>query len=1425
MADRRGPVGRWVEDNCCPVVCTLATAEVERLCAKNNLLFHELLSAFGTVDNLNATIRGINSHHLTFPDFKVRFERATEATAKSAHQANEALATALKTPDVDIPTSLDSFTVKDVAMPLASKLEHCIFRSTTFAEHNTLDAPCLLLIAASSTDFEPLQCLQELQAAHKPRSFRTGMYDPDVPCLFVLVHDSCEVGAPDPMKIFREMQTKFAPLFTRMLMINSMPPESPNTQQPDLWSPNLNALFFPREVPDEAMSSSPTHAEARQSSGESASPVSRGAFLSPEDLMALREFVSDISRAHILPMLERRLLTLNNAVTSARKGVRNALKSWWRKPREETERVGEVLYRYDRIESQIRLLADTLFLCKDYEPALSMYKMVRDDYKADKAFLHYAHTNMMIAICHAMMDTIGRFREIQSSVEAMMQGLVKPQEGGRSPVTNAIQQDGHHVAFMALMGTELLTAVSIGGRTLCAEAAIMCLHGSRYAPPIANAMLTEKAGWYFLRLGQFRRFAFHEVLAARTYQTAGKDAENYAVRCYSVAMLEYEAGQWGNIKAHLNHNLAQRMITLQQPDKALLFLLRLLCTAGEARNSRAATEVLQQLHDLCNREQFGNNVDVLPDWKRLSTKEVLETELSISTATHNVGAGSVAGNGSDILITIPALSIPEVSDDTVEILRTVNGPITLLPGRHDIDDGPMLRLRKLRQIEIQHSGTVTKNSLLALGKAWLKVPAQPVAKASGTSGELEESPPGVEWDLDSSSPSKTERAPTRVFSVGEPIVVRMQLFNTLGVDLELDDLKLRVTVDGQLTADPAVVELEAIHLFMRAGNPCDITLRVTPLRVGHLQIVGLVWKLNGQVRVTHTFEKKGPLLQRTLQQRALHQRAQDTSLQVQVIQEQAQLSLQMEGIYGEALLSGEVYPFRLHFTNHGRAPASQISCKFSQPWIVLSRSTESPATEFLPFTGPSGTICALPAEVTIQPGESHVVEGWLRAEGGAGKHLLFCEATYFSGLRQRECYAKTEFSLLPSLSVSARRQFSTVAANAALMLVEVLSGVQPHLPPRVPSAGQPLLDTESFDSEKENTVEIHSVALIGGSITARSRAEDMDNRSIKAQEKMSLCVPVEFGSEDTGSVYLLQPHSELAEQLNVRDSVLQQFIYLRYEALQFQMLLVRAKLALAEQEREDPRGPRTISEIRRDNQKARAMMEVMDSQFPGGDWEKYAHVPSSEHEIASVEAKSGSATLIVRWQARVRGRDCFGIHIMPNFPLQTADSELARLAPNNSQLSVTRPLRADCVTLAIEHPPILEIEREQKSGELPVTVTLCNRGYRMVSVSIEAVDDMALWKKLVGSTDRSNPQQNGPLCAPGRNFRWTRKTHCDGVVIRPSESVSITFLAQILAPGKYQVNRFRTLASLVDGDSATATQEDAVLIPLDMRSMVDVRWA
>ena len=54
-------------------------------------------------------------------------------------------------------------------------------------------------------------------------------------------------------------------------------------------------------------------------------------------------------------------------MTDARKGVRNVLKSFWRKPREELpvpSVAGGLRYKIDRIEAQILLLADTCFIAK-----------------------------------------------------------------------------------------------------------------------------------------------------------------------------------------------------------------------------------------------------------------------------------------------------------------------------------------------------------------------------------------------------------------------------------------------------------------------------------------------------------------------------------------------------------------------------------------------------------------------------------------------------------------------------------------------------------------------------------------------------------------------------------------------------------------------------------------------------------------------------------------------------------------------------------------------------------------------------------------------------------------------------------------------------------------------------------------------------
>lgn len=52
------------------------------MCARNGLLFHELLSAFGHLDDLNAYIRYGNQMY-PVADAHIRFERSTEVKARS----------------------------------------------------------------------------------------------------------------------------------------------------------------------------------------------------------------------------------------------------------------------------------------------------------------------------------------------------------------------------------------------------------------------------------------------------------------------------------------------------------------------------------------------------------------------------------------------------------------------------------------------------------------------------------------------------------------------------------------------------------------------------------------------------------------------------------------------------------------------------------------------------------------------------------------------------------------------------------------------------------------------------------------------------------------------------------------------------------------------------------------------------------------------------------------------------------------------------------------------------------------------------------------------------------------------------------------------------------------------------------------------
>ena len=64
-----------------------------------------------------------------------------------------------------------------------------------------------------------------------------------------------------------------------------------------------------------------------------------------------------------------------------------------------------VRYRYDRPETQTLYLADLSFALKDYETAAALYKLVKDDFKADKSVLHYAQCLLNLSAALLLSDS------------------------------------------------------------------------------------------------------------------------------------------------------------------------------------------------------------------------------------------------------------------------------------------------------------------------------------------------------------------------------------------------------------------------------------------------------------------------------------------------------------------------------------------------------------------------------------------------------------------------------------------------------------------------------------------------------------------------------------------------------------------------------------------------------------------------------------------------------------------------------------------------------------------------------------------------------------------------------------------------------------------------------------------------------------
>jgi hypothetical protein len=87
------------------------------------------------------------------------------------------------------------------------QVEHIVSRSLSFSEFEMSSHPIVILTAVSTTDFDVVACMQEINSYHhNPPCFATGQYEAEVHRVYLLVHDPYEAGPNvDPIVLLRKV--------------------------------------------------------------------------------------------------------------------------------------------------------------------------------------------------------------------------------------------------------------------------------------------------------------------------------------------------------------------------------------------------------------------------------------------------------------------------------------------------------------------------------------------------------------------------------------------------------------------------------------------------------------------------------------------------------------------------------------------------------------------------------------------------------------------------------------------------------------------------------------------------------------------------------------------------------------------------------------------------------------------------------------------------------------------------------------------------------------------------------------------------------------------------------------------------------------------------------------------------------------------
>jgi hypothetical protein len=1247
-------------DFCAPVVVVIATEEAERISLQNGLLLHELFrlvffsltlfsvliccSCFGQLDGVNSIIR-VGQQVLSVPDGHIRFERITETKFKSSEIVEEvsifdcsrvlsfdslhlsqALSTTFKPYDLNRLSSNVAELKNEPPTSWTRDTEQIFARSMSFTECDMISHPVVHLTIVATSDANPVAAMQELSSMHHaPQSTTNGQYDMNIHKVYILLEDVSE-KKKDPLSILRGLNAYFPPALTKLLSINSF--ATPNVHQPDMWSRFIVPKYYPSHAPSTQGMNLPLHPTTGQ-------PVF-GCRLSVEDFMKIRDICFWLYSDQVIPTLEKRLNHLTRQVNDSRKGVKNVLKSFWRKPREDSEiPKGGVKYRYDKIESQTLLLGDLSFMLKDYETALSMYRLVRDDFKADKSLLHFSHSLLMSAICQIITEP-NKYREVYGILDSISQcmtaGLDVP----------------HAHAYFALLSSEIYSFQSQARSPLDAARILLQASATLYRYPLMSSLLIERAASFYMQSNHVRKYVLHNVIAGiKMHKISSRlPILQHSTVAHATCILLLEKSNWGDLKSKLSKTLSDDFKSQgrEGAQRSLLFLLKILASlmqegSGEVGVMTSLLEAVTILNEILADGPWGT-IRVTEGWMNYTYRDVMLNRLPIAPLT--------LSKDSDISkskVEVVGLPIPEINISSINMVELVNGYYLIDSHSYNQED-KITRLLLINSLTVEKEWIhYQKNNVNSL---------TPTASSKYADYSLEECIMRVERDFlisyenNQKASNASEMNEIPIVSQNEKIFIKFHLTNKLPIDVIMNKIHLEVnSMEDFLIQD--------ISFTLTADNSQDIILQIVPKTKGEFHITNIKWSLSEYFTVVQPLKKKGKLLQKTLKQRASYERSKDTLFKFQVVDPSPLLSLKFEGLSSE-ILQGQLLKSYLVIRNDGSATAKNIYIKLSEPSFVFYYSSGEVNNEvtgsFLDFYGYSSTIVYLKG-IEIQPNAEIRLEAWLRLTK-VGEQKVSLLVSYDNDLDSHQSdggrtpvppstkysYISIKSKGLPSLGVTTQVVARTSTLDHSFLLTETTNCIDDENEGkeiiRLSSVGQldlPDFEEYFFDIDR-NHLKMVGLLMVGNASPASTVVKNNDDttsttptpsaKEKKKKPKVFMTAPTERlthqwsirnYNEKLGKDYLRlqsqRPHRhahhekisiddgwlmnslpdiELDKSLNLTNnhlkSIVEQFLIIWYTHNEFIRKLHEAKqLLLLEEMEANASGPRSIQQVRRERQK------------------------------------------------------------------------------------------------------------------------------------------------------------------------------------------------------------------------------------------------